>query len=187
MPLPAGGKVNGVVALHPERGIGDLWFGLPSPAKPPTAGGVFQISLAPARPHTLRVVDGEGRPVPNLKCGVGTVGWSSEGLAETHGLDTAHFQTDREGQATLAWMPRDLRGFTVVTLEERWRAEHCITTDGITTDGITAGGSTTIKVRRLALTSGHVHMPDGVSAEGLTISAIGAGLDSAGVSCGMEP
>ena len=82
-------------------------------------------------------------------------------------------------------MPRDLRGFTALSLDEHWRAEHCITTDGITTDGITTDGttadrSTTIKVRRLALFNGHVHMPAGVSAEGLTISAVGAGLDSTG-------
>ena len=57
-------------------------FGFPTPAKPPTAGGLFQISLAPARPHTLRVVDAEGRPVPNLKCSVAIVLWSSEDWAE---------------------------------------------------------------------------------------------------------
>ncbi len=191
VPLPAGGKVNGIVALHPELGIGGGEFGFPTPAKPPTAGGLFQISLAPARPHTLRVVDAEGRPVPNLKCSVATVLWSSENLAQTLGLDTARheirgldaaqFQTDREGQATLAWMPRELGGFTAVPLDERWRAEHCVTTDGITADR-----STTLKVRRLALFNGHVHMPAGVSAEGLTISAVGAGLDSTGLAAGWS-
>ena len=78
VPLPAGGKVNGVVALHPALGIGGGWFGFPTPAKPPTAGGLFQISLAPARPHTVRVVDAEGRPVPDLKCSVPIVLWSPE-------------------------------------------------------------------------------------------------------------
>jgi hypothetical protein len=186
VPLPAGGKVNGIVALHPALGIGSGKFGLPTPAKPPTAGGLFQITLAPARPHTVHVVDAEGRPVPNLKCGVATVVWSSENLAQTLGLDTdrgeirgldpAQFQTDREGQATLAWMPRELNGFTAVPLDERWRAEHCITADG----------STTLKVRRLALFNGHVHMPAGVSAEGLAISAVGAGLDSTGLDAGWS-
>jgi hypothetical protein len=176
VPLPAGGKVNGVVALHPALGIGGGEFGFPTPAKPPTVGGLFQISLAPARPHTVRVVDAEGRPVPDLKCVVATVVWSSEDLAQTYGLDAARFQTDREGQATLAWIPRDLRGFTAVTLDEHWRAEHCITADG----------STTIKARRLAIFNGHVRMPAGVSAEGLTISAVGAGLDSTGLDAGWS-
>ena len=63
-----------------------------------------------------------------------------------------------------------------MSLDEHWRAEHCITADG----------STTLKVRRLALFNGHVHMPAGVSAEGLTISAVGAGLDSTGLAAGWS-
>jgi hypothetical protein len=168
VPLSPGGKVNGVVALHPAVGIGGQMFGPPDATKPTTANGVFQISLAPTRSHTVRVVDAKDRPIPNLKCGVTTVVWSTDDWIETHGLETAHFQTDNEGQATLAWTPRELRGVNAVPLDERWRADRCIATDGIIT----------LKVRRLTLAHGHVRMPDGRSAKGLTITADGGGEKS---------
>jgi hypothetical protein len=160
--LPPGGKINGLVALHPTLGMDGHWFGFPT--EPSTVGGPFQLALAPPRPHTLRVVDAEGKPVPNVRCVIENVSWAKNPSLNTGGFEAAHFETDRHGEARLAWMPRHVRAVMARIVDERWKTD----------DSSTVNGRSTVGVRRLEPVSGRLRMPEGVSAEGLTISADGS-------------
>jgi hypothetical protein len=160
--LPAGGKVNGLSTIHPQLGMGAVWFGFPT--KPRTAGGPFPLELASPGPHTLHVVDPDGRPVPHVRCVVEDVGRPNQQSMSARGLDAAHFETDGEGEARFAWMPRDVHRLVVHTEDdEHWKMDDCETADGVST----------VHVRRLEAVNGRVQMPGGVAAEGLTISADG--------------
>jgi hypothetical protein len=165
VPLPAGGKINGLVALHPKLGMGGQWFGFPT--KPPTSGGHFELALVPPKAHTVRVVDVEGRPVPDLMCAVESVNWAKNWFPMRR-LEMARLKTGADGNGVLAWIPRDLRSVIVRPLDERWKMDDCKTGKGIST----------VKVHRLEAVEGRVRMPQGVSAEGLTVSAAGMGGDS---------
>jgi hypothetical protein len=160
--LPAGGKVNGLSTIHPQLGMGAVWFGFPT--KPPTAGGRFPLELTPPGPHTVRVVDPDGKPVPHVRCVVEDVGWPKQRSMSARGLEAAHFETDGEGEARLAWMPRDADRLIARPVDdERWKMDGCDTADG----------NFTVHVRRLEAVNGRVRVPGGVAAEGLTISADG--------------
>jgi len=162
VPLPAGGKINWLVALHAKLGIGGHSFGFPT--KPPIAGGPFPIALAPPGTHTVRVVDPDGKPVPNVRCAVDYVSWPKNGVP-TRQLEAARFETDEHGEARIIWMPRDVRRVLARIVDERWRMDSSDTANGIST----------VHVRRLEPVNGRLEMPAGIPAEGLTISANGLG------------
>ena len=128
--LPADGKVNGLSTVHPQLGMGAVWFGFP--AKPPTAGGPFPLELTPPGPHTVRVVDPDGQPVPHVRCVVEDVGWPKQRSMSPRRLEAARFETDGEGEARLAWMPRNADRLIVRPMDdERWKMDDCETADGI--------------------------------------------------------
>jgi hypothetical protein len=165
VPLPAGGKINWLVALHPTLGVGGHQFGFAT--KLPTSGGHFELALVPPKPHTVRVVDVEGRPVPDLTCVVESVNWAKNWFPMRR-LEMARFKTGADGNGVLGWIPSDLRSVIVRPLDERWKMDDCKTGQGLTT----------VKVRRLEAVQGRLRMPERVSAEGLTISADGMGGES---------
>ena len=50
--ISAEGKINGIVALDPQRGVGGRWSRARKPAVP--LGDVVPVSLEPAKPHVPR-------------------------------------------------------------------------------------------------------------------------------------
>ncbi len=164
--LPPDGKINGIVALDPKLGIGGQWFGARTvPAQP---GTVFELPLAPAKPHTIRVVDGSGRAVRLAAIEVAGVATEKGGWIPTDAFEVAHLHTDSRGEALVGWVPRDAKSVGVEILDDRWKLDTVDRSQ-------TANGLTTVKVGRLHPVDGRLSMPDETSPERLLITGTGNG------------
>ncbi|HET6327482.1 MAG TPA: hypothetical protein VFG04_22560 [Planctomycetaceae bacterium] len=164
--LAPDGKISGIVVLDPKRGVGGHWFGARSvPAQP---GMVLDLPLAPAQPHTIRLVDGNGQAVRLAAIGVASVATEKRGWLPTDAFEVTHLHTDSRGEALVGWVPRDAKSVGVEILDDRWKLDTVDRSQ-------TASGLTTVKVRRLHPIDGRLSMPDGTSPEGLLITGTGIG------------
>jgi hypothetical protein len=163
--LSADGTFNGVVALDPQRGLGGRWSRSRRIATPP--GEVVPISLEPARPHTFRVVDTDGKPVRLVPLVVSACRTWSSGWVPTGAFEAAHLYTDARGEAVARWMPRDLCQVEVDVFDDRWAIEQVDSAQ-------TERGITLVKVRRLRAVEGRLSMPGDASPEGLLIAGLGS-------------
>jgi hypothetical protein len=167
--ISAEGKINGIVALDPQRGVGGRWSRARKPAVP--LGDVVPVSLEPAKPHTFRVVDTDGKParlVPLVVAGCRT--WTS-GWVPTSTFEAAQLHTDARGEAVARWLPRDLSQVEVEIFDDRWTIEEVDNAE-------TEQGITLVKVRQLHAVEGRLSMPNDASPEGLLIAGLGSNLNS---------
>ena len=75
---------------------------------PPDAKGPFTLRLGGAHPVTVRVVDEQGRPLPDVEVGLARLSKPKKprlNLSGIHGIETL---TDGEGRALLAVVPNDV-------------------------------------------------------------------------------
>jgi hypothetical protein len=163
--LSADGTFNGVVALDPQRGLGGRWSRSRRIATPP--GEVVPISLEPARPHTFRVVDTEGKPARLVPLVVSAYRTWTSGWVPTGAFEAAHLHTDARGEAVARWLPRDLMQVEVDIFDDRWTIERV---DSAQADR----GITLVKVRRLRAVEGRLTMSSDASPEGLLIAGLGS-------------
>jgi hypothetical protein len=168
--LAADGKINRIVALDPKLGVGGRSFEQRTIPTPP--GTVLELSLAPARPYTIRLVDDKGKPVRLASISVASVvperGWLQTGV-----LDATHLHTDSRGEALVPWIPREVKSVGVDLTDDRWKLDEVDRSQ-------TANRLTSVKVRRLHAVDGRLSMPDGSSPEGLLITGTGIGTSAMG-------
>jgi hypothetical protein len=156
--LPAGEKLRNVVAWHPSFGAGGKMFGVQD--EEPPASGPLALTIVPAQPYTIRVVDGQGQPVPDLELGVScNVGnWIL-----TADVADAHVRTDARGQAIVSWMPRDPKYVNVNLLDPRWKLER----------SEKGKGQAVVTVLRKYPVTGRLVLPSGGNAEGIVVAGTG--------------
>ena len=161
--LPAGDKLNRIVAWHPAFGAGGQSFGYSGASVP--ASNPLQVTILPAKPHTIRVVDSDGRPVPNLEIAVNcrTTDWIM-----TRDIEAAHLQTDARGEALVPWLPRDAKFVSTDLVDPRFKLEG----------EVTENGQTVVNVRRKRPVTGRLVMPSGADAAGILVTGTGFGSDS---------
>ena len=169
-------KVNGIVALHPKLGVAGHWSRARTVLAPP--GTVLPLSLAPAKPQTFRVVDGNGQAVRVVPLVVSGFSTSTSGSTPTGALEAARVHTNLRGEATVSWIPRDVRRLDVEIFDDRWKIDQI-------NPSLSEHGLTKIKVCRLSAVDGRLSMPRGVSGEGLLIT--GTGSDRNGMSLSHHP
>lgn len=167
--LPATERLTTLVAWHPELGVN----GADNLNKlPPT--DTTNLALLPPAPHTIRVIDPDGKPVGGLELNIIGVRTEDSDWIVTRGIEESHVRTDAEGTATIAWAPRE--NLKYVDLEIRgseWKSDEI--------DRKRMGeGITTVQVRRQQTVEGHLVMPEGVSAEGLLVTGFGFGPGTTG-------
>ncbi len=129
------------------------------------------ISLDPAKPHTFRVVDADGKParlVPLIVSGYRT---STSGWVPTSAFASARLHTDARGEAVAPWLPRDLIQVEVDIFDDRWTIDEV---DPAQIDK----GITRVTVRRLHAVEGRVTMPGDASPEGLLVAGLGSSDNS---------
>jgi hypothetical protein len=157
--LPADVKLRTIVAFHPSFGAGGFGFD-DTNALPPQ--GVLSLAIQPAQPHKIRVVDGQGQPVPDLELAVtcNVAGWIAAGE-----IDGTHVRTDARGEALVPWMPRGAKYVNISLADPRWKLDRFDRKDQ----------ETAITVLRKYPVSGRLVLPSGVDVEGVLIVGNGIG------------
>ncbi|HEV3298609.1 MAG TPA: hypothetical protein VG055_03170 [Planctomycetaceae bacterium] len=165
--LAADGKLASIIALDARLGVGGRSFRFRTvPTQPRTT---LEIPLAPAEPHTIRVIDHQGNAVRLASIAVSGIptkhGWQQTGV-----LEAAQLHTDSRGEAHVAWIPRGAEAVGVESTDDRWKLDDAHTNRGITT----------VRATRLHPVDGRLSMPDGMSPEGLSIMGEGRGSTAMG-------
>jgi Thioredoxin-like len=165
--IPVGEKLRSVAAWHPQLGTAgkmDNEVGLP--------GETAQLTLVPPKPHMVRVIADNGKPVPDLKLAVsvglkgptGKTDWVATDL-----IEKAQGRTDERGELKLSWIPGESLAFVnPEVVDAAWKI------DEIERDKV-AEGITTLRVRRMVVVNGQVKMSRGANAQGILVSGFGFG------------
>lgn len=166
--LPATDPLTGLVAWHPDLGINGTrrLEGLP-------LRDATRWTLLPPSPHTIRVVDLDGKPIGGLELSVAVRTEDSDWIV-TRGIEESNVRTDTEGTATVAWAPREkLKYADVRIIGSDWKIDEI--------DRSRIGeGIITVHARRERTIEGRLVMPEGASAEGILITGYGFGPGSSG-------
>jgi beta-lactamase regulating signal transducer with metallopeptidase domain len=173
--LPADDRLNAVSAWHATLGIAGVWELGEKPPQPKTA-----LSLHPPAPVTIRLIDPEDKPVPDLEFCVRAVLLKARNelnerqFVLTEEFAAARVRTNAQGEASILWPPRDeLAHINVDLLGDNWKIDE--------TDNMTPSRRVvTVHVRRLKPVTGRLIMPQGTSAEGLLVTGFGFGPSSTG-------
>jgi beta-lactamase regulating signal transducer with metallopeptidase domain len=180
--IPSDAKFHSLVAWHPRQGM--VAKIAPQGADRGLSEQTFQLSLLAPGPRSFRVIDVDGRPVPNLKFGVnvavGLAGWIT-----LRDIDEAQLVTDARGEATAPWYPREGLKYVDVRIDDAgWKLDGIGANTDPNDDGEAAKmpekGLLTIHVRRKISVKGRLKMPDGASAEGILVTGFGFGAQQYG-------
>ncbi len=165
--IPATEQLDALVAWHPKLGVAGK-RGL-SDAEPTAA---TELSIFKPAPHTIRVVDATGKPVPDVLL-TASVRVADDWILSSH-FDDAHLRTNAQGEATAPWFPADnLQYVDVEFVSDGWKEDE---TDFDSTDN----GLTVVHARRLIPVEGKLVMPAGASAAGVYITGFAFGPGSTG-------
>jgi len=159
--FPPGEKLRAVAVWHPTKGIAgilDNKLGLNDEA--------FQLSLLPTSPHTIRILDVDGRPVPDFPF-LAHIRLDKNWIL-TGDIDAAHLKTDANGEVTIPWFPPDFQFVEVCELQPDWKI------DDIERDKADKA-LTVVHARHKVAVSGRLKMPAGESAAGILIDTFGFG------------
>jgi len=161
--LPAEEPLNKLSAWHPELGVSGV-----RDADDRLPHGKTQLALLVPGPHTIRVVDADGRAIGGLELALNVRTEDSDWIVVQE-IEAAHVRTDAQGTAIVPWFPREKLKFVEVELiSSDWKIDE---TDR---HQITAG-ITKVHVRRARTVRGRLVMPKGVSALGILIGGYGFG------------
>jgi hypothetical protein len=160
---PAVEPLQRLSAWHPvlgASGMRDLEDRLPH--------GMTQLTLLAPGPHTIRVVDPDGKAIGGLELALNAQAEGSDWIV-VQDIEAAHVRTDAQGIAIVPWFPREKLKFVEVELiSSDWKI------DATDRDQITHG-LTTVHARRAKSVQGRLVMPDGASAEGILVGGYGFG------------
>jgi hypothetical protein len=160
--LDADRKLASIIALDARLGFGGRsFFSRTVPTRP---GTVVEIALAPAKPHTIRVIDHQGNAVRLASIAVSGIPIGNDWFPSA-ALEAAHLHTDSRGEARVAWIPRDVKVVGVESTDDRWRLDYVRTEATITM----------VRASRLYPVDGRLSMPEGASPEGVWIMGTGMG------------
>ena len=166
--LPAKARLSDLVAWHPMLGVSGRRYSDDAPRE-----GTTELSLLPPAPHSVHVVDVDGKGVKGLELAISVHTEDSDWIVAKH-IEAAHVRTDALGTAIVPWAPRDkLQYVDVDPLGSDWKV------DEIDRKGISAG-ITTVHVRRERTVRGRLLMPEGVDADGILVTGFGFGPDNRG-------
>jgi RNA polymerase sigma factor (sigma-70 family) len=166
--LPAKEQLSELVAWHPTLGA----MGKRDLENHPREG-TTELSLLPPAPHTIHVVDVDGRGIGGVELGVSVHPEDSDWIAASH-FNGAHVRTDADGTAIVPWAPREkLQYVGVDFLGADWKLDE---TDLKRTNA----GITTVHARRELTVEGRLIMPEGVDAGGILVTGRGRGPTSHG-------
>ncbi|PQO37372.1 hypothetical protein DTL21_05360 [Bremerella cremea] len=136
--------------------------------------GIEQLQLTGVKPLTVHITDDKDTPLSDVSTHV----WLLKKEQESEQLNFAYYidmftrDTDESGDVTFHWFPKWQKGITTV-----WpNAEGFVRTRGMY-DPATQDGTLDIQLDRLIALRGKVTFPDGKPAEGIYVSANGAGYD----------
>ena len=151
---PAGEPLEHVSAWHPElgaSGLRDLEDRLPK--------GETQLSLLPPGPHTIHVLDEDGKAIGGLELALNVRTEDSDWII-VQDIDAAHVRTDAQGTAVVPWFPRDKLKFVEVELmSSEWKNDE-------TDRGQITAGITTVHARRGKDVEGRLIMSRGGQCRG---------------------
>ena len=161
--LPATERVSRLIAWHRDLGVNsankrDL------EDRPPH--GTIQLALLPPGPHTIRVVDRDGKAIGGLDLSLAVRTADSDWIVAREVAET-NVRTDAAGTATVPWAPREkLKTVNVVIMSPDWKIEE-------TDLERVSEGITTVHASRKRHVEGRLVMPGGASALGLLITGFG--------------
>ena len=164
--IPSEEKLQFLTAWHPELGVAgkrDRGKGIPD--------STSKLSLLTPTTHTIRVVDGDGKTVPDLELGVSVYTDDTEWIMSRE-IGAARVVTDAHGEATLRWFPREnIKYVNVDLFDPDWKREQLKHNKAVPE-------LTTVPVHRKFSVQGRLNMPPGTSAEGIFVSGFGFGSRS---------
>jgi RNA polymerase sigma factor (sigma-70 family) len=166
--LPAKEQLSELIAWHPTLGV----MGKRDLENHPREG-TTELSLLPPAPHTIHVVDVEGRGIGGVELGVSVHPEDCDWIVAKH-FKGAHVRTDTDGTAIVPWAPREkLQYIEVDFLGSDWKLDE---TDLKRTNA----GITTVHARRELTVPGRLIMPEGVDAGGILVTGRGRGPTNLG-------
>lgn len=161
--LPAKDRLAGFVAWHPTLGAGGR-----RAADSRVLESKAQLSLLPPAPHTIHVVDVDGKPVGGVELALNVRTEDSDWIV-TQYLDASYVRTDADGRAVVPWAPREkLQYIEVDFTSPDWKVDK-------TDRDRMKDGLTTVHARREHAVQGRLVMPEGADAEGILITGFGFG------------
>ena len=161
--LPAKERLSELVAWHPTLGT----IGKRALENRPREG-TTELSLLPTAPHTIHVVDVDGRGIGGVELGVSVHPEDCDWIVAKYFKD-AHVRTDASGTAIVPWAPREkLQYVEVDILGSDWKVDE-------TDRKQVAAGVTTVHARRERTVQGRLIMPDGADAQGILVTGFGFG------------
>ncbi|MCA9189600.1 MAG: carboxypeptidase-like regulatory domain-containing protein [Pirellulaceae bacterium] len=130
------------------------------------------LTLDGHRTLTVSVVDTSGEPLANQRL----VPWTIQRAGKLSYCNLSGFffdpaltaVTDKDGQASLDWIPRDVAGgVTVLMNDSEYFSEH----ESFTFTPEQDRGSITVRAQKRAVVAGRVFLPDGTPAAGIALQA----------------
>jgi hypothetical protein len=155
-------------AWHPQLGGGRVIV-----KDEAAAAKTIEVPLAPPKPHTIRVVDQDGKPVAGLHSSL-SVQMGPRKWLSTSDIDEAVIETDARGEVTVPWLPADLSEVRLTGTFGPWKPNWAADRRAKTNRD---GGVTIAHVQCLRPVTGRLVMPAGVAPEGILIEGSGAGGD----------
>jgi hypothetical protein len=162
--LPMGDTLRAVAAWHPTKGAAGILD-----KSRVLAGDSFQLALMPTAPHTIRVVDSDGRPVSDFPFGV-DINAMPRGWPLTEYIDAAQLRTDADGEVTVPWFPKEFGSVFVREACPDWKIDEIAQRDKENPN------LTIVHARHKVAVRGRLKMPAGESAAGILIDSDGSGF-----------
>jgi hypothetical protein len=156
-------------AWHPQLGVARARFVGKNRNDPPAE--IVELAFLPPKPHTIRVVDQERKPVGNLRISI-QGGARPNKSSSTKSVAEAAVQTDSRGEVTVPWIPADVEYVNLGRLDRYWKV------DDANTSYDEDHGVSTVQIRRLHRVTGRLVMPPGANPEGILITGVGYGISA---------
>lgn len=173
--LPADDQLTTVTAWHPELGIAGVSWLEQKPQQPTTT-----LSLHASAELTVRLVDAQENPVPNMDVCVTSLvlveknEFRKRELIWMDDFAASHVRTNEHGEVSIPWVPKDnISRLNADLTGSMWKVEQV---DPVNE----TKRKVTVHLSRLIPVTGRLIMPEGVSARGLLVTGHGFGMTHAG-------
>lgn len=166
--IPAGEKVQSVVAWHPQHGLNGVYNRQNDEGRTKTG-----IALLPPGPHVIRLLDQDGHPVAGRTIAASIHPAGGDWIAAKD-TEATRATTGEDGEVRYDWFPaKGIQYVDVDVLDREWKI------DEVNHDK-TPEGLTVVRVRRKFLVEGRVILPPGAEARGILVTGFGFGAGHRG-------